>query len=224
MDKSYFVGCKSLTHIDGKLGVSEFVGGVLDSDESSSKSLGNVGADIQHINNNLSDLLVLALFLQDVVQTGIGVLLLGGGVEGGGGSSVFSVKLGSSTGVGDSRGKGGSRSNQEGKAQELHVDVVAIKIVMETREREGARFSFAGVGDTLTNPSHLVGFRRNHCCRARTSIIGRKNRRSQKHECVALRQHALSKFHDANVIPLLRDAQKPERELDVLIRLHRLDL
>jgi len=110
-------------HVNRKLCVSEFVGGVFDGDKSSSKGLGDVSTDIQHINDDLLDLLILALLLQDIVQTGVRVLLFVGGVERSRRGTVFSVELGSSTGVQAGRGECRGRHSQEGKTQELHDDI-----------------------------------------------------------------------------------------------------
>ena len=77
------------TYIHTELGVSKGVGASLHGHERGTKSLGDIGTGVQHILDDDLELFVLAFLLENIVEGGVGVLLLGGGVEGSGGGTVL---------------------------------------------------------------------------------------------------------------------------------------
>ena len=114
------------------MGVTKVVHASFDGDEGSSQGLGNIGTDIQHVLDNSSDLFVLALLSEDIIETGVRVLLLGGSVERRGRSSKFteqwSGRLGES-GLSSRkrRGGGGEGGNRKDNLHRVKYGWISTK-------------------------------------------------------------------------------------------------
>ena len=132
------------TYIDRELSISEGVFASLNSNESSSQSLGNVSTCIKHILDDSLDLIVRALCVKNLIKRCIRVLLLGGGVKRSGRSSVFSEQLGGGgCRTSNRRRERSSAGDGEECENEFHVERL-----YETKE--DAIFSLTEAEDTRT--------------------------------------------------------------------------
>jgi hypothetical protein len=97
--------------INRKLSISESITTSLNSNKSSPQSLGNISTSREHISNDSPNLDIRALGSEDIFKGIVIVLLLGGGVEGSGGSSVFSLSVQGGGGCYGAEGGGGEGSS-----------------------------------------------------------------------------------------------------------------
>jgi len=97
-----------------KLSISEGIGRSLNGNKSGSQSLGDISTGFEHVLDDSLDLVILAFRAKDIIKRSVTVLLLSGGVERSGGSSVFSKQLsGGGCWANSGGGKGSSAGNRE---------------------------------------------------------------------------------------------------------------